>query len=152
MESRTDFLLILNTNIRHMKTRNILIIISMVAMMLPACLPTDNNVDPADPVTKFIGSWKVSESCRRLNYNVDIQADPDNSAQVLIYNYGNPGPGYDPAVGLVVSNSVHVSPQTIGEGWTVSGKGTYQSDGTISWDYTLIIGPGTYQCTALFSK
>jgi len=135
-----------------MKSRVLLIIIGMLVLILPACLPTDENVNPDDPVTKFLGDWKVNESCRRLNYNVDIQADPGNSAQVLIYNYGNPGVGYDPAVGLVVTNIVHVSSQTIGEGWTVSGKGTYQVDGTISWDYTLIILASELDCNAIFSK
>lgn len=135
-----------------MKTRIFLIMMSLLALHIPACLPPGDDVNPDDPIVKFLGEWNVDESCMRLNYSVEIQADPGNSAQVLIYNYGNPGPGYDPAVGLVVTNSIYVSSQTIGEGWTVSGKGTYQSDGTISWDYTLIIGPGTYNCNALFSK
>jgi hypothetical protein len=135
-----------------MKTRIFLIMLSLLALHLPACLPTDEDVNPDDPVAKFLGDWKVNESCRRLNYNVEVQPDPGNSAQVLIYNYGNTGPGYDPAVGLVVTNSVYVNSQTIGEGWTVSGKGTYQADGTISWDYTLIIGASELNCNALFSK
>ena len=123
-----------------------------MGFLVPACLPPDTNINPDDPVAKFLGSWKVNESCRKLNYNVDIQADPGNSSQVLIYNFGNPGSGYDAAVGLVVTNSVYVSSQTIGEGWTVSGKGIYQTNGTISWDYTLIIEPNHLSCTATFSK
>jgi hypothetical protein len=136
----------------NMKTRIIIIAVGLLVLVMPACLPTNENVNPDDPVTKFLGDWKVNESCRRQNYSVEIRADAGNTAQVLIYNYGNPGPGYDPAVGLVVTNSVYVSSQTIGEGWTVSGKGTYQTDGTISWDYTLIIGASTYNCNAVFSK
>ena len=120
-------------------------------MQMPACVPVDDT-NPDDPVTKFLGEWNVNESCRKLNYIVDIQQDPGNSAQVLIYNYGNPGPGYDPAVGLVVSNTIQVQPQTIGEGWTVSGNGTYMTNGTISWDYTLIIPPSQYDCSAAFSR
>jgi hypothetical protein len=134
-----------------MKTKLLLTMISWLVFFIPACLP-DEDVNPDDPVAKFLGTWKVNENCRKLNYDVDIVADPSNSAQVLIYNFGNPGPGYDPAVGLVVTNSVYVSTQTIGEGWTVSGTGSYQVDGTISWDYTLIIGPSTLDCSALFSK
>jgi hypothetical protein len=135
-----------------MKSSILLILLSVMALSMPACLPVDEDVDPDDPVAKFLGTWKVNEDCRRLNYNVDIQRDPGNSAQVLIYNYGNPGAGYDPAVGLVVTNSVFVSSQTIGEGWTVSGKGTYLSNGTISWDYKLIIASTEYNCTATFSR
>jgi len=124
----------------------------LVTLLAPACLPPDDNTSPDDPVAKFLGAWNVNESCQRSNYSVEIQADPGNSAQVLIYNFGNPGPGYDPAVGLVVTNSIYVSSQTIGEGWTVSGKGTYQSGGTISWDYTLIISGIQYSCSADFSR
>jgi len=134
------------------RTGLFLMIVGIIVLIMPACLPTDENVNPDDPVTKFLGEWKVNESCSRMNYNVEIQADPGNSAQVLIYNFGNPGLGYDPAVGLVVTNSVYVSSQTIGEGWTVSGKGTYQVDGTILWDYTLIVGASTLDCSAQFSR
>ena len=135
-----------------MKTRALLILISLAALQMPACLPADEVVNPDDPVAKFLGSWKVNESCKRMNYNVDILQDPGNTSQVLIYNFGNPGQGYDPAVALVVSNTIYVSSQTIGEGWTVSGKGTYQVGGTISWDYVLIIPPVEYSCTATFSR
>jgi len=136
----------------NIRTCLFLMIVGFILLIMPACLPADENVDPDDPVTKFLGEWKVDESCQRLNYKVEIQADPGNSSQVLIYNFGNPGPGYDPAVGLVVTSSVYVSSQTIGEGWTVSGKGTYKSDGTISWDYTLIVNSSTLDCSAQFSK
>jgi len=94
-----------------MKTRIVLIMLSLVALFVPACLPPDDNVNPDDAITKFLGNWNVDESCRRLNYSVEIQADPGNTAQVLIYNFGNPGPGYDPAVGLVVTNSIMFLPR-----------------------------------------
>jgi len=135
-----------------MRTRIFLVLISLLAFSIPACLPVDDDLDPDDPVAKFLGDWKVNESCRRGNYDVTIKADPGNSAQVLLENLGNTGPGYDPAVGLVVSNSIHVSSQTIGEGWTISGKGTYQSDGTIAWDYALVIASNEMNCSATFSK
>jgi len=133
-----------------MKTRFFFLLLIIIITQAPSCIPVDEDINPDDPVDKFLGTWSVSESCRRGNYSVDISRDPSNSAQVLLDNFGNPGPGYDPAVGLVVSNSIHVYSQSIGEGWTVSGKGTYQSDGTIEWDFTLIIPPTTYECSATF--
>jgi hypothetical protein len=139
-------------NLSKMKTRILLIMLFLVTLLAPACLPPDDNVNPDDAITKFLGNWNVNESCGRANYSVDIQADPGNSAQVLLYNFGNPGPGYDPAVGLVVTNSIYVSSQTIGEGWTVSGQGTYHTNGTISWNYTLIISGIQYTCSANFAR
>jgi hypothetical protein len=145
-----QYLKIIRKNI--MKTRIFLVLIALFTLQMPACLPVDDTIDPGDPVAKFLGDWKVNESCQRGNYNVTIDVDPGNSSQVLLDNFGNPGPDYDVAVGLVVSNDIYVSSQTIGEGWTVSGKGTYQSDGTILWDYTLIIAMNEQNCTAVYSK
>ena len=120
-------------------------------VLISSCDLGEDPLDPSDPRDKFLGQWKVNESCQRGNYMSNIKADPGNSAQVLIENFGNPGPGYDDAVGLVSTNYIYVSSQTIGEGWTVSGKGTYQTDGSISWDYTLIIGASQLDCTALYT-
>lgn len=133
-----------------MKTRIFLLLITLAALQFPACLPTDENPNPDDPVAKFLGEWKVNETCNRGNYLVTITKDPGNSSQVLLDNFGNPGPGYDPAVGLVTTNSITVSSQSIGEGWTVSGVGTYHSDGTITWTYTLVIPPNEINCTAVY--
>ena len=133
-------------------TKFLLFTLMLIVSIFPACLPEDEDVDPPDPVDKFLGEWKVNETCSRMNYTVQIDPDPGNSAQVLIYNFGNPGPGYDPATAIVTSNSITVTQQTIGEGWTVSGIGTYQTGGSISWNYSLVIGPSSYSCTASFSR
>ncbi len=136
-----------------MRTRIFLIIVSLLALQFPSCLPEDDDPIWSDPATKFLGIWKVNEDCNRMTYTVEIERDPGNSSQVLIYNFGNPGPGYDPVVGLVVSSSVYVESQTIGEGWTVRGDGLYNSlTGKISWDYELTIPPNEYTCTATYSK
>jgi hypothetical protein len=135
-----------------MKTSNYLLLpLFFFFVLISSCDLGDDPLDPGDPRDKFLGEWKVNESCQRGNYMSNIKADPGNSAQVLIENFGNPGPGYDDAVGLVSTNYIYVSSQTIGEGWTVSGKGTYQTDGSISWDYTLIIGASQLDCTALYT-
>lgn len=121
--------------------------------LFPSCfLEDDDIVNPVDARAKFIGEWKVNEDCTRANYMVDIQLDPGNSTQVLLDNFGNPGPGSDAAVGLVVSNTIKISSQNIGQGWTVAGEGTYQVDGTIHWTYTLIIGGYTENCSAVYSR
>ncbi len=137
-----------------MKTakRFILPVILVLSLISSCDLGIDDPVDPEDPRDKFLGEWKVNEDCLRMNYSVEITPDPGNSAQVLISNFGNPGPGYDPAVGLVTTNTIHVTSQTIGEGWTVSGKGTYQSDGSVLWDYSLLIGPTGMDCSAVYTR
>lgn len=117
------------------------------------CIPGEEDGPNTDPRDKFTGTWKVAESCTRGNYSSTISLDPLNSSQVLISNFGNPGPGYDPAVGLVVGSTVFVSAQTIGEGWTVSGEGAYHSlTNTISWNYNLDIAGTGMSCTAEYWK
>ena len=129
-----------------------LLLTMLSGMVLQGCVVSeDDQVNPSDPREKFLGDWKVDESCSRMNYTVSISADPGNSSQVLIDNFGNPGPDYDPAVGLIVSNTIKVSSQNIGEGWTVSGNGTFQSNGTILWTYSLIISGVKENCNAVFS-
>ena len=124
-------------------------IIALVITGFPACLPEDDGDPFNDPRDKFIATWKVAENCTRGNYSSTISADPSNSSQVLISNFGNPGPGYDPAVGLVVGSTVFVSSQTIGESWTVSGEGIYDTgSNTISWTYSLDIAGSNMSCTA----
>ena len=137
----------------NMKTRIFLILIGLLALQMTSCLPEDEDPYYENPEDKFLGVWKVNESCNRMTYDVEIVDDPDHSSQVLIYNFGNPGPDYDPVVGIVVSNTIYVESQTIGEGWTVSGEGNYYGlfPGKISWEYSLIIPPNEYNCTATYS-
>jgi hypothetical protein len=134
--------------------RNIIVILAtLLITVLQGCVVGEEDiVNPVDSRAKFLGSWKVNEDCSRGNYTVYISADPGNSTQVLIENFGSPGPGYDPAVALVVSNTIKVSSQNIGEGWTVSGQGTYQTNGTIQWTYSIIINGHKEECTATYSR
>lgn len=134
-----------------MKTKLFLLLIALLALQMPACLPEEE--ENGDPVEKFLGQWKVTETCNRMNYNVEIVNDPSASDQVLIHNFGNPGPGYDPVVGVVVGNNIYVDNQTTGEGWTITnGTGYYNSlTDKIEWDYTLTIPPNEYNCSATYS-
>jgi hypothetical protein len=118
---------------------------------MPACLPEEE--ENGDPIEKFLGQWKVNETCSRMNYNVEIVNDPSASDQVLIYNFGNPGPGYDPVVGVVDGYNIYVDNQTTGEGWTITnGTGYYNAlTDQIEWDYTLTIPPNEYNCSATYS-
>jgi hypothetical protein len=131
----------------------LMLLLVAVVTCFSGCLPEEENGDTADERDKFLGVWKVDESCNKGNFSVTITKDPDNSAQVLLDNFGNPGPGYEPAVGLVVGQTIVVSPQVIGEDWNVNGDGIYDEDSdTIGWDYTLDIGGSQLTCTALFWK
>lgn len=130
----------------------IILILTLAAFYQGCTIGEEDVVNPTDPRSKFLGTWKVNEDCSRANYTILITADPGNSTQVFIENFGNPGAGYDPAVGLVVSNTLLVSTQNIGEGWTVSGEGKYQANGTMNWTYSLIISGNKMDCSAICTR
>ena len=118
-----------------------------------SCNPNDDNmVDPVDDRDKFFGSWTVSESCFKANYTVTISADPGNSAQVLLANFGNPGPNYSAAIGLVAGSKIYVTNQVIGDGWTINGTGNLQGSNRIAWTYTLVIAGNSLNCSSEFIK
>ena len=126
------------------------IMIGIILGFATCTLEEDDDPTQPDARDKFLGTWKVNESCQRGNYTVTVKLDPSHASQVLIEGFGNPGPGYDPAVGSVVLNNIYISPQVIGEGWSVSGQGSYQKDGTISWEYFLVISGSDINCTAIY--
>lgn len=134
-----------------MKVRFLLFPIVLFTLAFFAACSEDDPIFESDPRDGFLGVWKVNEDCQRLNYDVNITYDPDNSSQVLIENFANPGPGYDPVTALVVNDRIFVSPQTTGDNWTVSGEGTYINE-RIEWDYELIIGGNKLQCTATYTR
>ncbi len=125
----------------------------IIVMGFLSCNPDDDTlVDPGDDRDKFLGSWAVNESCFKANYSVTISADPNNSAQVLLKNFGNPGPNYNPATGLVAGTKIFVANQLIGDGWTINGTGTLQGNDIINWTYTLVIAGNSLSCTSEFNR
>lgn len=127
-------------------TFSLLAILSLVVFQFTACVDDETN-NPADARAKFLGKWTVDESCVRLDYEAIIVADPSSDAKVLIQNFAFPGPGYEPAYGIVSGNVITLPLQTIGDNWTVKGTGTWQGDG-ILWEYYIEIGANGSNCEA----
>ena len=135
-------------NLSHLMLLCFIIVVGSVS-----CSPEDDVfVDPGDDRDKFVGVWSVSESCFKSNYTVTISNDPSNSAQVLLANFGNPGPSYPAAVGLVAGSKIFVTNQTIGDGWTISGTGTLSDPNSINWTYSLVIAGNQLDCSSEFTR
>ena len=132
------------------KIKIILVLLSVITLTFIACEEITNGID-VDPRDKFLGSWSANETCYKGNFQVTISKDISNSAQIVLSNFADPGPGYDPAIGIVADNKVVIASQIIGEDWTVSGTGTYEN-GTIHWVYTLVIAGTSESCTAEYTK
>ena len=133
-----------------MKSLSFLLIAVLIAIAVSfsSCTEDDPLIPDVDAREKFLGTWGVEESCVRLEYEVEITAASGSDTKVFIENFAFTGPGYDPAYGYVSGNSVDLPQQTIGDNWKVSGSGTYQSDGTIMWNYYIEIGANASNCEA----
>ena len=107
-----------------------LVFISGIAVF-NSCNPDSANPS-ADARDNYIGSWRVSESGKgRLTYEVQISADPNNSAQVLIKNFYNFG--VEPYC-LVTQGNITLPSQSFSKFITVYGSGTLNGS-TITWTY-----------------
>ncbi len=118
-----------------------------ILIMLQSCAITDNG--PTDDITKYVGTWSVSDQSARLNYSVTITANPSNSSEILLSNFADLG---NTATALVVGNSVEIDNQSLGSDYTVQGSGSYISDKKLEFSFTLNDGIDTESRTATFTK
>ncbi|MCP4552824.1 MAG: hypothetical protein GY834_12460 [Bacteroidetes bacterium] len=136
---------------RHIRLYLFFILAIIISFL--SCNPDDDTfVDLGDDRDKFLGTWSVSESCFKTNYTVTISKDPSHSAQILLLNFGNPGPDYNATVGLVAGNKIFVASQIIGDDWTVSGTATLLEPNLMSWAYSLVIAGNSLDCSADYDR
>lgn len=120
----------------------------VLAVGFYGCTVDDPDTD-LDPREKYLGTWQVSDQPARLNYEVNIQNNPSNSAEVLLQNFADLGGA---AVGLVVGNSVIIDKQTIMGAFQVEGTGTYITTTKINFTYELDDGIDKENRTAVFTR
>lgn len=109
-------------------------ILFLFISMFPLFSCDPNAGDPtADARDKFIGTWNVQETGKKkINYQVQITADPSNSVQVFISNFYNFG---IKPYAIATTNTLTVPQQVFStEGIRVWGSGSYSSN-TINWVY-----------------
>ncbi len=112
----------------------------------------DNNPSPVpDARDKFVGNWKVNESCSKITYFTSISKDPSNSVQVLIDNFGDASAN-EPDTAIITASTIHLYKQINSEGWMIEGSGKYNSDETIDWTYTLTISGTQDNCSSTYTK
>jgi len=111
----------------------------------------EESPDFIDDRDQFLGSWKVSESCSRDSYTVQIVKDPSNSAQVLINNFWNTGNCGTSPFGIIAGSSIHIQNQSFCNGsFGVEGSGNLSKD-EISWTYSINDGADLFTCTATYT-
>jgi len=136
----------------------VLAVLSSAGLMV-SCEPDDTlDNDPSDIRNEYVGVWRFTESGywksgQLQSYIVTISLDPDNSSQVLLENFGNPGLSQSNTVtGIVTTNQIVVSSQTLTNGWIVEGSGKKASGGKMDWSYSITAGGDEEYYTATAVK
>lgn len=133
---------------KHLKSFPVVLLV-VFALGFCSCNPDNPNGGDDDPVEKYLGTWQVSDQPARLNYQVTIERNPANSAEILLKNFADLG---GTAVGLVVGNNVIIDKQTITSGYQVEGSGSYMNSTELRFDYELDDGIDKEKRTAVFAK
>ncbi|NVO20544.1 MAG: hypothetical protein HXX13_12660 [Bacteroidetes bacterium] len=135
----------------------LLLAVIVTAGIVVSCQPdSTSNIDPNDPRNEYVGVWQFKELGKlkngnsvEMSYIVSITTDPDNTSQVILNNFV--GAGKD-VFGLVTSNQIVVSSQTLDNGVTLEGSGQKTGTGKMSWSYSTIIGGDKIYYTATATK
>ena len=118
-----------------------------------SCTKTDTNPSSSgDDRAKFLGNWAVHESYTKLNYDVTILADPNESSRVLIDKFAGQLTG-NRATAVISGNSITLDAnQTVGGATSLSGNGTMSGTTTINWTYVFLQGGDQINATATYTK
>lgn len=123
-----------------------------------SCEPEEyTDTDPSDPRNSYVGVWRFTEDGKLKNglsqsYIVTITLDQANSSQIILDNFGNPGDSDKSVTGIVTTNQVVVSPQSLSNGWLVEGSGKLSSATSMNWSYSITVGGDKEYYTATATK
>jgi hypothetical protein len=130
----------------------IIVLIVLVASF-DACQKDSEN-DPSVPDRdKFLGTWSthsVGSNPSSLDFTMTITAGSSSASQVLIKNFENEGSSTTTTA--EISGSSISIPQQVVNSDTIQGNGTYNSNNTITLNYTMRDGQTVDNRTATAHK
>jgi hypothetical protein len=133
--------------------RFFLLLTAVASFLYSGCDLTDENPASDDPRDAFEGEWQFIESFKSTegqSYIVTISKDPVNSSQVLLGNFGNPGSQDVTVKGIVTSNQIVISSQSMSNGWRVEGIGKTANVAktVMTWTFSITAGGSKDDYTA----
>ena len=118
---------------------------------LVSCTKTDSTPSGEDRA-KFLGTWNVNESSKKLFFEATIMVDPNESSRVLIDNFAGQLSG-NRATAVISGNSITLDAnQSVGGATNLSGSGTMSGTGSINWSYSFFQGGDKINATAVYTK
>jgi len=134
----------------------ILFALAITSLFFIGCEPLDEDTTSDDPRDKYVGEWQFIESFKSTegnSYLVSISKDPDNSSQVILGNFGNPGSQSITVTGIATSTQIVVTSQKMSNGWTIEGTGkTTNVIKSMNWTYAITAGGDKEPYTATATK
>lgn len=122
-----------------MKFRTLYKVTNLFLILLLSSCTLEDDVNPinSDVRDKFVGTWTLTESLisRSIGYQIQINYDLTNSAQVKITNFGNLG-STKIVTGLATSSRIVVGSQDV-SGIIIEGTGTLITSNKMSWEYSV---------------
>ncbi len=120
------------------KISHVLLILVMITSF-DAC-QKDTTSDPGVATTerdKFLGTWitQSNGTSGTQNFTMTISAGSSSPSQILIKNFENEGASTT-TYAEISGNSISISQQVVASD-TIQGSGTYNSNNTLSLNYTL---------------
>jgi hypothetical protein len=141
-----------------MKSKKIfryLLLFTLLTATFEAC-QKDNQTTPSTSTPdrdKFLGTWITQSTgpvAGTLNFTMTISAGSSSASQIKISNFDNEGTGTT-VFAEVSGNTVSITQTTIGND-VITGSGTYNSNGTLSFTYTINDGQTVDNRTATAHK
>ena len=128
---------------------NSLLVIFLLTFV--GCIPKDDDSTGGgtpDIVAKFLGTWHVTDSKAKLNYDVTIERDVLSNTKVVLKNFAGVG---GQVKGDVVGNAVVIDSQPV-SGYTIEGTGSYKNNKELNFTYLLSDGIDQEMRDAQFVK
>lgn len=129
----------------------------LVVLATASCQPDEDQPEPTptDDRDKFVNTngWSCQENSSQTGastFTVHILKSSANSSDIQIENFYNFG-FQNKATAAVNGSSFTIASQQL-SGNTIQGSGAYQSNGTITMNYTVNNGSAIDTCSAVLTK
>ena len=108
----------------------------------------DDDEGYPDYAAQYLGTWHVTDTQQKLNYDVTITRDGTSTSRIILTNFADLR---ENTYALVTEQIIIIEEQTI-NGYTVEGSGTYVNSSKLSIGYTFSDGIDQELRSATFTK
>jgi hypothetical protein len=128
-----------------------LLLILLSGLIIPSC-KKDNGTPEGLTRASLTGKWMVTETQKKITYEVTILIDSTTSGGVLINNFAGAGPTVNAFANLSGSSLALTNNELLSNGWVVNGSGAVSGTSRIDWPYTIHDGANLISIQAVFTK